>query len=280
MSDGKGGKSMGVCLRKEAQRCTSSVVSSKHGVVSFSSAGDTLGSSSINSSNIRNCNRLFLKNFEQEVASKVWKGALPLGVEENSVSIDNTKMNMHRENETGDVPKSIQCYMNETGANEVEAHKHVKSMMCTMWKKMNKEAHNSSFSQSFIDTSINLARMALCMYQHGDGHTIQGGSSVVRASVQSVDGGECGAVSWWCGVPRAVLCDCETINCFFVSCKKKRRLWNQIFTEELLDGRLGGSLNETQQDKSDVLLQFAKLDFNIVQSIYQDSEDPPMKIGF
>jgi (-)-alpha-terpineol synthase len=64
--------------------------------------------------------------------------------------------------------------MNETGANEVEAHKHVKSMMCTMWKKMNKEAHNSSFSQSFIDTSINLARMALCIYQHGDGHTIQG----------------------------------------------------------------------------------------------------------
>jgi hypothetical protein len=58
-----------------------------------------------------------------------------------------------------------------------------------------------------------------------------GGSSVVRAAVQSVDGGECGAVSWWCGVPRAVLCDCETINCFFVSCKKKRRLWNQIFTE-------------------------------------------------
>ncbi|XP_045799686.1 terpene synthase 10-like [Trifolium pratense] len=78
-----------------------------------------------------------------------------------------------RENETGDIPKSIQCYMNETGANEVEAHEHVKSMMFTMWKKMNKEAHDSSFSQSFIDTSINLARMALCMYQHGDGHTVQ-----------------------------------------------------------------------------------------------------------
>jgi hypothetical protein len=108
MSDGKGGKSMGVCLRKEAQRCTSSVVSSKHGVVSSSSAGDTLGSSSINSSNIRNCNRLFLKNFEQEVASKVWKGALPLGVEENSVSIDNTKMNMHVSSKGVDCIKEIQ----------------------------------------------------------------------------------------------------------------------------------------------------------------------------
>ncbi|KAK2423870.1 terpene synthase [Trifolium repens] len=79
-----------------------------------------------------------------------------------------------RENKMGDIPKAIQCYMNETGASEVEAHEHIKSMMCTMWKKMNKEAHNSSFSQSFIDTSINLARMALCIYQHGDGHTIQG----------------------------------------------------------------------------------------------------------
>jgi len=63
--------------------------------------------------------------------------------------------------------------MNETGASEVEAHEYVKSMICTEWKKMNKEAHNSSFSQSFIDIAINYGRMALFMYQHGDGHTVQ-----------------------------------------------------------------------------------------------------------
>lgn len=38
---------------------------------------------------------------------------------------------------------------------------------------MNEEAHSSSFSQSFIDISINLGRMALFIYRHGDGHTIQ-----------------------------------------------------------------------------------------------------------
>ncbi|XP_004488753.1 terpene synthase 10-like isoform X1 [Cicer arietinum] len=78
-----------------------------------------------------------------------------------------------REIETGDIPKSIQCYMNESGVSEVEACDYIKSMICTMWKKMNKEAHTSSFSQSFIDTCINHARMAMFMYEHGDGHSIQ-----------------------------------------------------------------------------------------------------------
>jgi hypothetical protein len=62
--------------------------------------------------------------------------------------------------------------MNETRASEEEACEYVKSMMCTLWK-MNKEARTSSFSQSFIDTAINFDRMALLMYQHGDGHTSQ-----------------------------------------------------------------------------------------------------------
>ncbi|KAL5066847.1 hypothetical protein RYX36_017734 [Vicia faba] len=78
-----------------------------------------------------------------------------------------------REIETGDIPKSIQCYMIETGASEIEAREHVKSMMYTIWKKMNKEACSSAFSKNFIDLSINLGRMALFFYQHGDGHTIQ-----------------------------------------------------------------------------------------------------------
>ncbi|KAK7243785.1 hypothetical protein RIF29_38597 [Crotalaria pallida] len=79
-----------------------------------------------------------------------------------------------RENEAGDVPTSVQCYMNETGATEAEACEYVKSLIFTTWKKMNEEARNSSLPESFIDTAINPARMALCMYQHGDGHTIQG----------------------------------------------------------------------------------------------------------
>ncbi|CAK8534682.1 unnamed protein product [Lathyrus sativus] len=78
-----------------------------------------------------------------------------------------------REIETGDIPKSIQYYMNESEASEIQARDHIKFMICAIWKKMNKEAHNSSLSQSFIDLSVNLSRMALFIYQHGDGHTIQ-----------------------------------------------------------------------------------------------------------
>jgi hypothetical protein len=53
---------------------------------SMRSAGDSIRSSSINSSDIRNCNKLFLEKYDRDVALKVWKGAASLGVEENSVS--------------------------------------------------------------------------------------------------------------------------------------------------------------------------------------------------
>ncbi|KAK7283948.1 hypothetical protein RIF29_13698 [Crotalaria pallida] len=78
-----------------------------------------------------------------------------------------------RENETGDVPKAIQCYMNDNGTSEEDACDHLKSMICTRWKKLNEEVGNSSMPQSFVDNIVNLARTALCFYQHGDGHTIQ-----------------------------------------------------------------------------------------------------------
>ncbi|XLR35187.1 hypothetical protein S83_063087, partial [Arachis hypogaea] len=57
-----------------------------------------------------------------------------------------------RENEFGDVPKSIECYMNENGASETNAQEHIKSVLNTTWKKMNKqEAHNSSLPPTFIE---------------------------------------------------------------------------------------------------------------------------------
>ncbi|EOA26772.1 hypothetical protein CARUB_v10022869mg [Capsella rubella] len=73
----------------------------------------------------------------------------------------------------GDVHKSIQCYMNETGASEEKARSHVREMINDMWDEMNYEkmAHNTSLlSHDFMETMINLARMSLCMYQYGDGH--------------------------------------------------------------------------------------------------------------
>ncbi|CAL0321533.1 unnamed protein product [Lupinus luteus] len=89
-----------------------------------------------------------------------------------------------REKETGDIPKSIQCYMNETGVSEKEACEYMESMMHTTWKKMNQEACNSSFPENFKDVAINFAKMALCMYQHGDGHTIQ--DSKIKSRIVSL----------------------------------------------------------------------------------------------
>nr|H6WZF2.1 RecName: Full=Terpineol synthase, chloroplastic; AltName: Full=1,8-cineol synthase, chloroplastic; AltName: Full=Beta-myrcene synthase; AltName: Full=Limonene synthase; AltName: Full=Sabinene synthase; Flags: Precursor [Nicotiana alata]AFB82540.1 plastid monoterpene synthase [Nicotiana alata] len=72
----------------------------------------------------------------------------------------------------GDVPKSIQCYMNEKKVSEEEARQHIRLLISETWKKLN-EAHNVAahpFPKMFVKSAMNLARMAQCMYQHGDGH--------------------------------------------------------------------------------------------------------------
>ncbi|XP_031270973.1 terpene synthase 10-like [Pistacia vera] len=75
----------------------------------------------------------------------------------------------------GDVAKSIQCYMHETGASEEDAREHIQEMITEIWMKMNRERlENPHLSNTtFIEIAMNLARMAQCMYQHGDGHGIQ-----------------------------------------------------------------------------------------------------------
>ncbi|KAK4269684.1 hypothetical protein QN277_022810 [Acacia crassicarpa] len=78
-----------------------------------------------------------------------------------------------REKETGDVAKAIECYMNETGASEADACRHINCLISETWKKFNKEASNSSYPKSFIEVARNLARVSHCMYEHGDGHSIQ-----------------------------------------------------------------------------------------------------------
>ncbi|KAF2284330.1 hypothetical protein GH714_020546 [Hevea brasiliensis] len=73
----------------------------------------------------------------------------------------------------GDVPKSIQCYMHETGASEAKTRDHIRFLISETWKKVNKErVADSPFSETFIGVVNNLARMAQCMYQYGDGHGI------------------------------------------------------------------------------------------------------------
>ncbi|KAG8482921.1 hypothetical protein CXB51_024326 [Gossypium anomalum] len=74
----------------------------------------------------------------------------------------------------GDVPKSIQCYMNESGASEEEARDHIRKLIDAAWKKMNEDQMaKSPFSHTFIEVAMNLARISLLMYQNGDGHAIE-----------------------------------------------------------------------------------------------------------
>ncbi|CAD5324142.1 unnamed protein product [Arabidopsis thaliana] len=74
----------------------------------------------------------------------------------------------------GDVLKSVQCYMHETGASEERARDHVHQMISDMWDDMNSETktacNSSSRSRGFKEAAMNLARMSQCMYQYGDGH--------------------------------------------------------------------------------------------------------------
>ncbi|XP_043804613.1 terpene synthase 10 [Manihot esculenta] len=73
----------------------------------------------------------------------------------------------------GDVPKSIQCYMHETGVSEAEASYHIRFLISEIWKKMNNEkTTNSPFSETFIKIAFNLFRMAQCTYHQGDGFGI------------------------------------------------------------------------------------------------------------
>ncbi|KAJ8545631.1 hypothetical protein K7X08_018214 [Anisodus acutangulus] len=69
----------------------------------------------------------------------------------------------------GDHLKSIQCYMHESRSSEEDARNYIKDLIDLTWKKMNRDIlRDRSFSKDFRRTSMNLARIAQCMYQHGD----------------------------------------------------------------------------------------------------------------
>nr|GMD18121.1 (-)-alpha-terpineol synthase-like [Ipomoea batatas] len=71
----------------------------------------------------------------------------------------------------GDTSKSIQCYMQETGRSEDDAHNMMREMVEETWKKMNKEIlMDTHFCRDYVHTAMNLARISQCMYQYGDGY--------------------------------------------------------------------------------------------------------------
>ncbi|KAB2032755.1 hypothetical protein ES319_D05G398900v1 [Gossypium barbadense] len=74
----------------------------------------------------------------------------------------------------GDVPKSIQCYMYESGASEEEAREHIWKLVDAEWKKINEDQMaKSPFSRKFIEMAISHARVSLMIYQKDDGFGIE-----------------------------------------------------------------------------------------------------------
>ncbi|KAG6394031.1 hypothetical protein SASPL_144607 [Salvia splendens] len=69
----------------------------------------------------------------------------------------------------GDVPKSIQCCMKETDCSEEDARKHIKQLIDTALKRMNKEILMENPIKNLGQTAMNLGRISLCIYQNGDG---------------------------------------------------------------------------------------------------------------
>ncbi|ONI18547.1 hypothetical protein PRUPE_3G222300 [Prunus persica] len=74
------------------------------------------------------------------------------------------------ESERGDVAKAVECYMEEKGTSEEEAQHYINDLICYSWKKMNEESAKTSWiPKSIVKMSLNMARTALSIFQHGDG---------------------------------------------------------------------------------------------------------------
>ncbi|MBA0660444.1 hypothetical protein Goklo_012460, partial [Gossypium klotzschianum] len=66
----------------------------------------------------------------------------------------------------GDILKSIQCYMHESGVSEEEAREHIRKLIDSTWKKINEDQMAKlPFPRKFIEIIKNIARVSLLMYQ-------------------------------------------------------------------------------------------------------------------
>ncbi|RAL53095.1 hypothetical protein DM860_016330 [Cuscuta australis] len=78
------------------------------------------------------------------------------------------------EMERGDIPKAVQCRMNDTACREDEAREFIRGLVEENWKKMNGCAlvggNSSHFPRDFVTTVLNLPRTCLLFYRHGDGY--------------------------------------------------------------------------------------------------------------
>ncbi|KAK9265399.1 hypothetical protein L1049_007420 [Liquidambar formosana] len=76
--------------------------------------------------------------------------------------------------ERGDAPSSILCHMREANVSEEIARKHIRGVIVKTWKKMNDGCFTQCpLLQPFVNIIANVARVAQCIYQFGDGFGVQ-----------------------------------------------------------------------------------------------------------
>ncbi|KAK3433319.1 alpha-farnesene synthase [Eucalyptus grandis] len=82
------------------------------------------------------------------------------------------------ERDRGDAPSSVVCYMREANVPEDIARKHIKELINQEWKSINAYCFSNAetpFVRTFIDVTVNAARVAHMLYQFGDGFGVQDG---------------------------------------------------------------------------------------------------------
>ncbi|KAA8523762.1 hypothetical protein F0562_010185 [Nyssa sinensis] len=80
------------------------------------------------------------------------------------------------EQERGDAPSSVQCYMREHGVSEKEACEKIKEMVGSAWKDINEELQKPDGpSLPLLLPALNLARMMEVIYHQGDGYSNSSG---------------------------------------------------------------------------------------------------------
>nr|BBD88588.1 beta-caryophyllene synthase [Zanthoxylum piperitum] len=85
------------------------------------------------------------------------------------------------EQERGDAPSSVQCYMQQYDVSEEEACKRIKEMVETAWMNINEEIQDPNHLPfPWLLPSLNLARMMVVLYSNGDSYTNSSGQTKDR----------------------------------------------------------------------------------------------------
>lgn len=93
------------------------------------------------------------------------------------------------ENQEGYDGSYVDCYMKEQGTTSLEsARLHVRQMISNAWKELNEECLSPNpFSPSFVNASLNTARMVQVMYNYDKDQRLpeleQSISSVLEESI-------------------------------------------------------------------------------------------------